>query len=92
MDSQKKFESNFFQIEKILNDLFNQSEDISLSSNTLYSEISQHGFQLNDVKNVITTLVRRGVLFEPEKGHLRRINLNPSEKRRKHDQKNVFAE
>ncbi|WP_455141918.1 hypothetical protein [Candidatus Hodarchaeum mangrovi] len=83
---------DFQQIEKHLNAIFNRSKNKSIESLQIISEIKQLGYSENTILNVLRILIRRGVLYEPQKGKIKRISLNPTVNRPYDNNEDVIAE
>ena len=84
--------TDFQQIEKHLNSIFNRSKNKSIESFRLISEIKQLGYSEQTIVNVMGVLIRRGVLYEPQKGRVERIYLNPEKKKSFDNNEDVIAE
>jgi len=84
--------TDFQQIEKHLNSIFNRSKNKSIESFRLISEIKQLGYSEKTIMNVMGILIRRGVLYEPRKGRIERISLNPTIRKSFDNNEDVIAE
>ncbi|MHA1972291.1 MAG: hypothetical protein ACTSW1_04825 [Candidatus Hodarchaeales archaeon] len=89
MDSDEISDVKFSQIEKIIHTLFNRSKE-DYTKDVLIREIEKQGFQEAIISQVIRTLINRGVIYQPQKGKLRKVNLNPVENEK--IMKDVLAE
>jgi len=89
LDLEEISDMKFNQIEKIIHSLFNHSKQ-DYSKDILIREVKKHGFQETTISYVIGTLIRRGVIYQPQNGKLRRVDLNPVENEK--IKKDVLAE